>query len=516
MNANDQLWHYAPESSSWTDAVTNRTLLSGLYIDRYVQWLGDRSITINPVLPTFIHEATHHWTFDSAVGGAIALLELQAKRHAFATRCSTYEQQYYVFDCLMRATVASAILRPLAEGLALFAEYDAVPKDSPQISTTLLAAIYCFGLPLRADDDGLFPWKATLQLFRRSPEFCTRKAGVLQRPFSCEDAYLPGYMAVKSLWTTAVRRSDRFHDTDLYLSFVRRFFYEDPRFVLTILDPNVKEVQAAKQIVNYFIRRTNEFLALDIQRALDEWLAEFKHSSKKRTLANLTPGIGATAADFELANERITPLWTAEYDNDVLDAFVLMNMNVLRKFMHVGRAPAEARVRKGARTSIWVGDVEVVECDPAISPIPSGAGELSVVWDPRTTFLGAFFVSGGVSTGVRTFSPGKGGNAGKAGAGQVAQHASLSAALDQELSRNLQDAMSGRGAMFPSELERLRRETLKNAEKIYGELVTMNQKGSGRDSLLAALRTAGLGSALGYDSSIVKSRPLRLLVSPTP
>ena len=505
MSGHADMWHYAPESGSWTDAVTNRTVLSGLYVDRYVQWLGDRKTTIDPVVPTFLHEVTHHWTFDSLVGGAIALLVLQAKRHAFATRCETYEQQYYVFDCLMRATVASTILRPLAEGLALFAEYDAVPKESPQISTTLLAAISCFGLPLRVDDDRLFPWKATLQLIRRRPEFCARKASVLQRPFSCEDAYLPGYMALKSLWTTAVRRSNRFSDTDLYLSFVRRFFLEDPRFVSAILDPSVREVQAAAQIVDYFIRRSNEFLTSDVKQALDEWLADFENPLEEQTFASLMPGIGATAADFELANERMMPLWTARYDDELLDAFVMANMNLLRKVMHVGAVHAEARARDGSRTVIWVRDVEVVECDPAVSPLPSGPGELSVVWDPDTTFLGAFFISGGVSRLVRTFFSRKEGTSAGERAGRVAQYAPLSWAIDQKLTRNLGDALSGHGAVLQSELERLRCETLKNAEPIYGELATLNLQGSQRNALLDALRTAGLGSVLGYDRSIVKA-----------
>ncbi len=506
MGGHADLWRYAPESRTWTtDAVTNRTLLSGLYIDRYVQWLSNRTTVINPVVPEFLHEVTHHWTFDSSVGGAIAMLVLQAKRHAFATRCATYEQLYYVFDCLMRATVASTILRPLTEGLALFAEYDAVLKKSPQISTALLAAMYCFGLPGRVDDDELFPWRATLQLMRRSPEFCARKASVLQRRFSCEDGYLPGYMAVKSLWTTAVQRSNRFSDTDLYLSFLRRFFFEDPRFVSAILDPGVKEGQAAAQIVDYFIQRSSEFLTMNVSRALDEWLATFANSSEERTFANLMPGIGATATDFELANERLTRLWTARYDDDSLDGFVIVNMNLLRKVMHVGSVPAEARAQDGGRTVIWAGGVDVVECDPAVSILPSGRGELSVVWDPLTTFLGAFFVSGGVSTLVRTFFPGKEGSSGGERARQVALHAPFSWAMDQELTRNLSDVLGGHGAILRSELERLQRETLKNAETIYGELATLNLKGSQRNALLDALRTAGLTSVLGYDANIVRA-----------
>ena len=506
MSENIDLWHYAQDSHTWaTDVVTNRTLLSGLYIDRYVQWLGNRTTTIDPVVPEFLHEATHHWTFDSLVGGTIALLVLEAKRHAFATRCATFEQQYYVFDCLIRATVASTILRPLTEGLALFAEYDAVPGKSPQVSTALLAAIYCFGLPIRHDDDKAFPWKATLQLMRRSPKFCARKASVLQRRFSCEDAYLPGYMAVKSLWTTAVRRCGQFYDTDLYLSFIRSFFFEDPRFVSAILDPGVKEAQAAMQIVNYFIQRSNEFLVSDLKQALDEWLEMFGSSPEERTFANLTPGIGATKADFELANARMTPLWTARYNDDLLDSFVMSNMHLLRKFMHVGEVPGEARARDEGQTGIWVGDVEVVECDRAVLPPSLGPGKLSLVWDPVTTFLGAFFVSGEESTLVKTFFPGKKGTSGGVSAGQVTQFAPLSWAIDQELTRNLRDALGGHGAILQSELDRLTRETLMNAETIYGELATLNLKGSQRGALLNALRAAGLGSVLGYDGNIVKA-----------
>jgi hypothetical protein len=406
----------------------------------------------------------------------------------------------------MRATVAATILRPLAEGLALFAEYDAIPKPSPQLSTALLAAVYCFGLLSRDDNDGLFPWKASLQLIRRRSEFCSRKASVLKRRFSCEDGYLAGYMAVKSLWTTAVRRSHQFEDTDLYLSFVRRFFFEDPKFVATILDPNVKEVQAAEQIVEYLIQRSNEFLTLDVQQALDEWLVTFKEPSEERTFANAMPGIGATAADFELANERINPLWTASSGDGLLDAFVTANITVLRKVMHVGAVPAQARVRDGDRAAaIWVGGVEVVECDPAVSTLLSGPGKLSVVWDPRTIFLGAFFVSGEVSTLVKTFFPGKEGSSRGEDAGKVAQHAPLSWAMDDKLTRNLDEALERYGGIFRLELERLRGQTLKAAETIYGELATLNLKGSQRDALLNALRTGGILSLLGYDDNIVKA-----------
>lgn len=292
------LWHYAPESHGYTDLVTNHVLLSGLQIDHYVRRLGDRSIEISPVVATFLHESTHHWCFDSLVGGTIAMLELQAMRHATVSRCATHKEQYHVFDCLLRARVASNLLRPLAEGLALFAEYDAVPGASPQISTPLLGAIYCFGLPTMAEDDKLLPWKATLQLLRRSPGFCARKASVLQRPFSCEDAYLPGYMSVKSLWRSAARRSSQFMDTDLFLAFVKGYFYEDPRFVSAILDPEAKEVRAAQGIYAYFLQRTNEFLSLDIESAVNEWLAGgFGAERRERTYASMARGIGATVSD---------------------------------------------------------------------------------------------------------------------------------------------------------------------------------------------------------------------------
>jgi len=436
------------------------------------------------------------------VGGTIALLELHAKRQAFATGGKSWAQQYEIFDCLLRAGVASAILRPLAEGLALFGEYDATPKKSPQLSTTLVSMMYCFGLPVQVKDDKLFPWLATLQTTRRTPEFCRRKASVLQRPFSCEDAYLPGYLTVKNFWGTAVRRSERFSDTDLFLSFLRRFFYEDPRFVSVILDPGVKEVRAATRIVDYFIQRVNAFLSMDLEPALVEWLAEFE-SPRERTLANLMPGLGATEADFALANERMLPLWNARSGDEVVDGFVSVNTAVFRKVMHVGSVAGEVRMADDART-IWVDGSEILRCDPD-QPAPApGVGELSVVWDPETTYLGVFFVGGGASTLVKAYFPGKEGTSGER-AGQLAQFAGVSNMIDDRLRKNLREVMDGHGAILQTELERMRRETVGNAESIYGELATLNASAGERETILSALRTAGLGALLGYESRLVEA-----------
>jgi hypothetical protein len=469
--------------------------------------LGNRTTILDPVIPTFIHEVTHHWSFDSLVGGTIALLELNAKRHAAATECKTWRDQYHVFDCLLRATVASAILRPLSEGLALFAEYDAVPKESPQLSTTLLASIYCFGLPTHVGDDKLFPWKATLQLTRRTPNFCARKASVLKRPFSCQDAYLPGYLAVKNFWTGAVRVSPRFADTDLFLSFVRRFFYEDPRFASVILDPTVKETRAAANIVNYFFQRTNEFLSADTNSALDEWLASFKMPRGERSFSMMGAGIGARADDFELANKRLLPLWNARCDNDVLNAFVVNNTAILRKCMHIGSVTALAK-RSDAKVAVYVNDENVLECDANGPSPPLGPGELRIAWDPDNTFLGAFFVPEPTSdsaktTLVKTYFPGSEGSTSGKRAHQLANFVKVNDVINDWLEGQLHEGLSRHGGILQDELGRLRGETLQNAETIYGQLAVLNADTGTSETVLHGLQAAGLGSLLAFDGDLI-------------
>jgi hypothetical protein len=53
------------------------------------------------------------------------------------------------------------------------------------------------------------------------------------------------------------------NDRDLFLSYLRSYFYDDPGLVLAILSPAHGEVQAAERIANHFISRVRGLLSFN-------------------------------------------------------------------------------------------------------------------------------------------------------------------------------------------------------------------------------------------------------------
>src|SRR5262245_8554306 len=136
---------------SWTNAITNAALFSGFDIADYLQWNQRRPIRAETVLPQFLHEFTHHWCFDSTLGCATAMLMLRAQRNALVFGSGRTEQ---VRRDWCRAQTVEIMLHPLAEGLALFAEFDLAPGRSPVVSRTTVASLLSFGSPAAAQRAG--------------------------------------------------------------------------------------------------------------------------------------------------------------------------------------------------------------------------------------------------------------------------------------------------------------------------------------------------------------------------
>src|SRR5437879_12139926 len=66
---------------SFIDPVSNVTLLSSVDLEAHLGSLIELDLP-RSCLPAFLHEATHHWSFFSPVGVAMALLKLRARRRA--------------------------------------------------------------------------------------------------------------------------------------------------------------------------------------------------------------------------------------------------------------------------------------------------------------------------------------------------------------------------------------------------------------------------------------------------
>jgi hypothetical protein len=241
------------EEGSWTDPVTNYTLLppTGPFDFRS---LLQRELYNFKLWPTFLHEATHHWCFSSPVGTALALIKLRALRQAHLLPLHHHGDRDRLLDAiaddLMRYEAAIDILRPLAEGLALFAEFDATPGHAETLSplmhtfTTLMAA------NLAPKNTDVLDTTRQLLSDMRS-ELLPRKANLLARPFSYDGGgYLPGYLAIKVIWRwmTQHRGHNIAFDTDFFLNYIRAYFYDDLELVAILLNDEDQDVVATEAI----------------------------------------------------------------------------------------------------------------------------------------------------------------------------------------------------------------------------------------------------------------------------
>ena len=104
------------------DFLSNRTILRGFSEPREI-FMAALGIYPDYTLPQFLHELTHHWCFESPVGLAICLLQLEAAKLMLAGERKPSVRQRSR-DCLVKAEIALLMLGPIAEGISLFAEFD--------------------------------------------------------------------------------------------------------------------------------------------------------------------------------------------------------------------------------------------------------------------------------------------------------------------------------------------------------------------------------------------------------
>src|SRR5277367_673352 len=259
------------DSRSWTDLATNIVMLSDVHIERDLHQLTGLGTAPRSLLPAFLHEATHHWCFLSPVGFLLAALELRARRRAVELLSETDTERrdklmVGICEDLIRTETAQAFLRPIAEGLALFAEFDAMsnPKSSV-MSLPLELASWIFGDPSFSGSRlGLTPILIDMLRWLRLDNRCIqRKVGVFGYPLAYEGGgYLPGYLSVRSLWLEAAARHSRLlNETDLALMYIRSFFFDDAGLVARLLDPSTRGSASATTIANHFSERVASFVS---------------------------------------------------------------------------------------------------------------------------------------------------------------------------------------------------------------------------------------------------------------
>jgi hypothetical protein len=151
--------------------------------------------------------------------------------------------------------MAAAVLRPFAEGLAMFAEFDAVSRVDSEATSPLpwILAVYFAGLDSAKYQSTPEPFATlyraldVLGAYRLNAETLEKKADLLVSPLASayDGGYLAGYLAVKSMWRHLCEKQARLRgETDLTLAFMRSYFYDDPVLAGLILDTGDPEASS--------------------------------------------------------------------------------------------------------------------------------------------------------------------------------------------------------------------------------------------------------------------------------
>ncbi|MBM2615640.1 hypothetical protein JIG36_08755 [Actinoplanes sp. LDG1-06] len=342
------------DGSGVTDWISNVTRLTPDWAEDPRPWLTPIA-TGNGRLLTFLHEATHNWCFNSAVVhaqmyvagraemNALVYLMLQDDpepgessgpahdlrmfgqfirdvsgdpRRRLGERVAEVRDRLglHVHDDVVRLEVAGALLRPLAEGLALFAEYDAMSRLRSRAWSPLPVAVALnFAGRERfqalAERGPLEPNVTTTKVVgellheaRLSEWAVTTKASLLRAPFRSEGGgYLPGYLTVKSMWRFLFQQDFRLYgESDIVLTYLRTFFFEDVELAAELLAPPISNVMlSTDRLIGAFNRRMQAFFDEATPRDLAEFEAALDSEGPVGAAGTLR-----TADEHEQARQR--------------------------------------------------------------------------------------------------------------------------------------------------------------------------------------------------------------------
>ncbi len=284
--------------SNWTQIISTD---SGILVPEIIK----RGQLPPIALPTFMHEVMHHWCFHSPVGLVLAMSNMRSRRAALAASeaADSEDVEDLKWECSydsLRFRAANTLLRPLSEGLALFAEFDAIPGDSEVVSTVCKSVLLWFGDPERKEaslKQGRFPAEISNIIFsvRMSETIQKRKLNLLSQSLrydpSSDDlgisgGYLLGYLLIKNIHHALIQRGCYdLLDKDLFLSFVRSYMFEDYGLAAQLM-ASARGEQAYAEDLGQYVRERLRSLVQDVSP--DDVAAFEKHGLSKTDLARST------------------------------------------------------------------------------------------------------------------------------------------------------------------------------------------------------------------------------------
>ena len=236
-----------------------------------------------PVDP-IVHELIHHDAANSAVNVALRYRWLEVLRVVLSTPGHRLDSRTSATATQLAAT--EALLQPLAEGIALFAEFDCcVPDLSLDPSQRVLTATDQISLRLLSLKSAPGDLHQAAIAEKVSADGTRRRADVLVNPLyprKANDAYLLGYLVIKAAWTSYLESAPTpAWPAGAFAEFVHYWFYEDWRLAELLLHASLTGGYA---VVQHIGRRIRRLLDSDLPARVDAFLRDKTEREKRGML----------------------------------------------------------------------------------------------------------------------------------------------------------------------------------------------------------------------------------------
>jgi len=386
---------------SFADPLSSTLFVAKLDLQK---WISDIALLRRfpvRVLPQLLHESTHHWCFNSPIGVALQLLSFRAANREISAMTKGDTSREAALS-LFKTRFWQHLMLPFTEGLALFAEHDALAGDAPVISAPLYSAALLVAGTLannKVDADRMFEHGTfILSLSRNSTEHYKRKTNLQLEPFSrSHSPYLCGYLAVKCLHYEAIRQNDIFVDADFFLYFLKSYLFDDWDAVDMLLSDSADDPE---EIANrFFIHLQTKYLGFfqSLHKStVDEFIRRGRNLSNERTRFEYTAGRFAinffsdpvgqfpSARAISALRAGLDELFKPAHDEHSLMTTVRavhISTLLLRNLLTLGRATFRANVaRQSGRLMIWSEPGVLLSSLPPSKELPADwEGELTAV-----------------------------------------------------------------------------------------------------------------------------------------
>jgi hypothetical protein len=192
------------------------------------------------------------------------------------------------------------LLEPLIEGLAVFAEHDSIPRNSPVWSSVAISATQVIFSEtdnikkLFIDGKFVLP-RIAFEVFLRDNrlrnEWTKQKAFLLKQEIAERPFYLLGYLAVKGIYRSLLTNSSKLDDPELFMVLMLDYWFNDEELaelLLRIDGMNVSDEEIGINLVEIseYIQDRFDELYQNAEKYAEECEIYFAQDEEKRKLSN--------------------------------------------------------------------------------------------------------------------------------------------------------------------------------------------------------------------------------------